>query len=186
MRRVVILCASFVRNLAYYRAGWAEPARRLLCERHSQASFWRQVNGNFIDIAVLDWCKLFGDQKSTPSQRVGKHHWRKVVSDPNDFEARLLAQLGMDEKGLASLITTIRTYRDKFISHLDDELVMDLPILAPAHAAVTFYHRHIVEREAKPGELVGLANAQQLTLGYDQCTHEAAQIYAVGAGIRDP
>jgi hypothetical protein len=75
VRRVVLLCCAFARNVAYYRAGWADRAQPLLSELHPHASFWRQVNGNFLDMAVLDWCKLFGDPKETPRKRLAKHHW---------------------------------------------------------------------------------------------------------------
>ena len=54
VRRVVLLCASFGRNAAYYRAGWGGEAQPLLSERHPDTSFWRQVNANFLDMAVLD------------------------------------------------------------------------------------------------------------------------------------
>ena len=61
---------------------------------------------------------------------------------------------------------------------MDNKLVMDIPELSEAHAAVTFYHRYIVEHEAKPEELVELPNVQQFALAYDQSIDEAAQIYA--------
>jgi hypothetical protein len=70
-RRVILLCCSFARNLAFYRARESGKARALLSASHPQASFWRQANGNFLDICVLEWCKLFGDKK-------GKHHWSRV------------------------------------------------------------------------------------------------------------
>ena len=171
VRRVVILCCSFTRNVAYYRAGWADEAQPLLSERNpAEVAFWRQMNSNSLDTAVLDWCKLF--------HRQSKHHWRKVVSVPEDFKRRLLAQLDTNEDGLAALIDKMREYRDKFVAHLDNKLVMDIPELSEAHTAVTFYHRYIVEHEAKPEELVGLPNVQQFALAYDQSIHEAAQIYA--------
>jgi hypothetical protein len=177
MRRVVLLCCAFARNVAFYRAGWAEQAQPLLSKRHPQAPFWRQVNGNFFDMAVLDWCKLFGDQKDTPHRRLGKHHWRRAVSNPEEFGTRLLVRLDTNAEGFAALITKMREYRDKFVAHLDDELTMNPPELGPAREAITFYYRHIVECEAKPGELVGLPGVQEFLRGDDQCAHEAAQIY---------
>ena len=179
LRRVAMLCCAFARNVAFYRAGWSDEAQPLLSEYHPKASFWRQVNSNFFDMAVLDWCKLFGDQKETPRKRLGKHHWRKMVSDPEEFEGRLLAQLATDAEGFASLITKMRDYRDTFVAHLDNELIMNLPEFEPAHVAVTFYHRHIVESEAKPGDLTGLPSAHQFTLGDGQCTQEAMQVYRI-------
>jgi hypothetical protein len=62
----------FLANLAYYRAWNAARADR----RREQ--FWRALNGNFIDIAVLEWCKLFGDLKAP-------HHWSKCVTDQAAF-----------------------------------------------------------------------------------------------------
>jgi hypothetical protein len=59
------------RNIAYLpgrlgRRGTAAPSER-------KVSFWRQVNSNCLDIAVLDWCKLFGNQKATPYKKLGEH-----------------------------------------------------------------------------------------------------------------
>jgi hypothetical protein len=177
MRRVVILCCAFARNVAYYRVGFAKDARPLLSAGHVDEEFWRQVNSNFLDIAVLDWCKLFGDQKETPKRRVGKHHWRRVVSNPDDFEARLFARVNTDAKEFASLIRKMRDYRDQFVAHLDDGLVMNIPELDRARAAVTFYHQHIVEREAKPGELVNLPDVDKFARADGGCILQAERIY---------
>jgi hypothetical protein len=57
-----------MRNLAFHRAGRdIEVQRKLLDRRHRQGGFWREAHGNFFDISVLDWCKMFAD-------REGKHH----------------------------------------------------------------------------------------------------------------
>jgi hypothetical protein len=63
-RRVVQLCCSFLRNLAFHRAGRdIEVQNKLLDPRHPQAAFWREAHGNFFDVCVLDWGKLFADGK---------------------------------------------------------------------------------------------------------------------------
>jgi hypothetical protein len=177
MRRVVLLCCAVARNVAYYRAGWVAEVQPLLSRRHPNTSFWRQVNGNFFDIAVLDCCKLFGDLNETPLKRVGKHHWRRVASNPDDFETRLHAQLSTDSAGFTEVIRKIRDYRDRFVAHLDDELKMFPPELDTARKAVTFYHRHIVECEARPGELAALPSVDEFARGDDQCTQEAVGIF---------
>jgi hypothetical protein len=179
IRRVVILCCAFARNLTYYRAGSAGEATQLLSTGHPEASFWRQVNSNFLDIAVLDWCKLFGDQKKTHTSRIGKHHWRRVVTDPEAFESRLLAKLDIDAEAFAALISKMRDYRDQFVAHLDDGLVMNIPELATASAAVTFYHRHVVEVEAQPGDLERLPDVDKFSRGWGDCIREAERIYRV-------
>ena len=111
MRRVVLLCVHFSRNLAYYRAGHG----RLTS---GSPPFWRTIDGNFLDMAVLEWCKLLGD-------RTGKHSWAMVVTDRSGFEAGLLAHLRSSEGEFASYIDEIRGYRDKFLAHLDELAVME-------------------------------------------------------------
>lgn len=179
VRRVVILCCAFARNVAYYRAGFAHDAQPLLSEGHVNAGFWLQVNSNFLDIAVLDWCKLFGDQKETPTRRVGKHHWRRVVSNPEVFEDRLLAALNTDAQGFAALITKMRDYRDQFVAHLDDGLTMNIPELPRACAAITFYHQHIFEHEALPGELVNLPDVDKFARAEGYFIRQAERIYGL-------
>jgi len=179
IRRVAILCCAFARNVAFYRAGWSDEAQPLLSEYHPKVSFWRQVNGNFFDMAVLDWCKLFGDQKETPRKRLGKHHWRQVVSDSEAFEARLHARLETDTEGFAALITKMRDYRDTFVAHLDSDIKINLPELEAARVAVAFYYRHIVEAEARPGDLTGLPTVDDFARGDCQCTQDAAEVYRV-------
>ena len=100
-----------------------------------------------------------------------------MVSDPEGFEAQLFAQLATDSNGFAALISKMRDYRDRFIAHLDNGLIMNLPELEPARAAVTFYHRHIAEAEAQPDDLAGLPSVDHFVRGDVQCAQEAAAIY---------
>jgi len=76
--------------MAYYRAGWTQEHIHLLNSVNSRHHFWRQVSVNFIDLCVLEWCKLFAGKKD-------KHHWRNVVTDPETFKAKLLHCLGLEE-----------------------------------------------------------------------------------------
>src|SRR6266571_8412423 len=116
LRRVAILCCHFLRNLAFYKTGWRGGSLIF------QDQFWVSVNGNFLDICVLEWCKLFGDSR-------GKHYWRKVISDPTAFFKGLLKKLGMTEAEFTAYINEIKKYRDKFVAHLDSELIMNIPRL---------------------------------------------------------
>ena len=68
LRRVGILCCHTLRNLAYYRA-WFDAGKP-----RADENFWVSANGNFADITVLEWCKLFADER-------GKHHWAKVIKE---------------------------------------------------------------------------------------------------------
>ncbi|HUN99017.1 MAG TPA: hypothetical protein VMU69_22650 [Bradyrhizobium sp.] len=169
LRRVVVLCASFVRNLAYYRAGQGPHGRPLLNENVKHAGFWRQVNSDCIDVCVLDWCKLF-------AERQGEHHWRKIVTDPTVFEAALLAHVDLSASGFDAYIQQMKTYRNKFVAHLDQEKVMYIPDMLVAQRSVWFLHAHVVAREAKPSDLTGLPT-MDVQLGYGECLSEAEEIF---------
>jgi hypothetical protein len=159
LRRVVILCCHFTRNLAYYRVGGRHPSGWKDPPLQPTASFWRVVNGNFIDTCILEWCKLLGDTK-------GQHSWMRVVSDKEQFKTELLKHLSVSEVQFEDFRQEMREYRDKFIAHLDSELVMNIPKLDVAKRSVEFYHDYLVKNEARDGDLSGLYQpAKSLTLG---------------------
>src|SRR6266699_6877431 len=149
LRIVVILCCSFARNLAYYRAWWSEEHQRYLSLANDHPIFWRAVNNNFLDMCVLDWCKLF-------AERGGKHSWRQIVTDAPRFEADMLRHLGLDAAIYKNEIETMRRYRDKFVAHQDLEYTAMPPRFDVAKKAVWFYHAYIVNHEAQAGDLFGL------------------------------
>src|ERR1700733_933850 len=135
LRRVVLLCCHFTRNLAYYRVGHpGEP-------RTPNRDFWVTVNGNFLDQCVLEWCKLLGDLR-------GEHHWRQIVTDAAIFETELLRHLGMNAAEFDDYIKQMREYRDKFVAHLDSDRVMNPPRLDTALSSVKFYHAKVARTEA--------------------------------------
>ncbi|MDR3489795.1 MAG: hypothetical protein P4M05_33515 [Bradyrhizobium sp.] len=172
LRRVAIICADFARNLAYYRVGQSQSGSAFHDPSHPQASFWRQANANFLDLAVLEWCKILGERK-------GKHYWRRIVSDPRGFEEKMLLHLGMKAGEFSRVVETMREYRDTFVAHLDSSRIMNIPTLSAAHAAVCFYHEYVITHEALAGELEGLPHATpgNLSSGYAQCLAEAEQVY---------
>lgn len=158
LRRVVLLCCHFVRNSAYNQVGHD----RLTGGNYSQ--ILTTIDNNFLDMAVIEWCKLFGDKK-------GKHYWGKVVSDRQAFEADLLTQLGQNSDQFANYVEEMREYRDTFLAHLDDGHVMNIPILDRAKVAVEFYHGHVVRNEASANDLDGLPT--KLADYNQQCVNEA-------------
>jgi len=68
--------------------------------------FWITANGNFLDIAVLEWCKLFVDAK-------GKHHFSKAFEDGDKFKQELIEKLGLTETQFDDYVGSLKTYRDK-------------------------------------------------------------------------
>jgi hypothetical protein len=133
LERVALLCCHFMRNLAYYKAGWND-------ERFAipKSEFNKTVNSNFIDICILEWCKLFGEHKEP-------HHWKNIVTDKARFQSGLLNCLETDHKGLEHYWNAVRTYRDTFIAHLDSDNTMHIPKMDWAHKSVQYYFEEIIE-----------------------------------------
>ena len=135
LRRVAILCCHCLRNLAYYRAGWHGDESIL------KGQFFINVNGNFLDICILEWCKLFGDLR-------GKHYWEKIVSEPQAFYADMLHELNIKESDLEALKKEMRRYRDKFVAHLDSDKTMYIPSnLTLTQKSVEYLYDHIKANE---------------------------------------
>jgi len=111
IRCTALLCCHCVRNVAYYRAGWRNG------ELLTNIDFWVNANGNFLDVAVLEWCKVFVEKD-------GRHHWKKVIPDPNDFLVNMLAAAEITEETFNEERRCLRKYRNKFVAHLDQLAVM--------------------------------------------------------------
>jgi hypothetical protein len=172
LRMVVRLCCSFGRNLAYYRAWWGDEHQHFLSLAHSHGDFWVAVNNNFFDMCVLDWCKLF-------ARKSEKHYWGNVASDQSKFEADLLHHLDLDASAFKNQIHTMSSYRDKFIAHQDLERKGEYPTLDAAKKAAWFYHTHIVNNEARRGDLTGLI--LDIEKGFQETVQEGLAVYR---GIR--
>ncbi len=153
LRRVGLLCCHFARNCAYYKAGWNGKKTKATNE------FWVTVQSNFIDISVLEWLKLFGDHND-------KHHWKKVTEEPDSFKEEMLKHEAITEDDLISCRKSFKTYRDKFLAHLDSEEKMQIPELDIALSVVKYYYSYV----AKELGASGLLNLpQDLEAYYQKC-----------------
>lgn len=122
--------------MAFYIAGWQEHKRIF------HGKFLLNANGNFLDVCVLEWCKLFGDSRAP-------HYWEKVISNPDKFFGGLLKELRMKEIDLDNYLKEVRTYRDKFIAHLDSNEVMHIPKLDVIKNSVMYLYGYLLQNEDK-------------------------------------
>lgn len=147
-----------MRNLAYYRAAWDGKNFGI-----PASEFNKTVNNNFIDVCVLEWCKLFGEHKEP-------HHWKNIVKNKVSFKSGLLNCLGTDSKGLEDYWNTLRTYRDTFVAHLDSAEIMQIPKMDWAYKSFHYYFEQInIEHQT------GI----DLNLYYQKCESDAKTIYAI-------
>lgn len=126
-QRSAQLCCHCLRNIAYFRAWWDAG------QPNQDSDFVVNGNGNFIDIAVLEWCKVF------TSPRKKKHNYEHVVKEPDEFLAAMLAHNGATQEDWDDYKATMKKYRDKYIAHWDDDPdgakrpVLDLAITSAAY-----------------------------------------------------
>lgn len=159
------LCRSFARNMAYYRAGWVRELRPLFDPKEEGGNFWIAVNNNFLDMCVLDWCKLFGGRNEN-------HAWKRIVTDPDSFKMDLLKHLGLDETSFAEQIRIFLEYRNKWVAHLDGDRKGLYPRLEVAKKAVWFYYERIGSEQVDPE----MSN-KTIQTGYRECEEEARRVY---------
>jgi hypothetical protein len=136
IRRTGLLCLHCLENAAFYRARVAAPAETF------RRPFWRRVDANFIDMALVEWCKVFGDD---PKKAV--HHWQKVVTEPHEFLSRLEKATGISEAALESYRLKVRAYRDQFVAHLDAIDQADVPDLQLAIETARFLFNYLSDVE---------------------------------------
>jgi hypothetical protein len=137
LRRVLLLACHFARNLGYYRSGKMRGRSRIPEE------YWETVTVNCRDVCILEWCKLFADSRDP-------HHWRNVISIPSEFEENLYKRIRVSAPRFEAYRVAMRRYRDKFVAHLDSDLVMEIPTLDLALSAARIYYSHVREIECKP------------------------------------
>jgi hypothetical protein len=100
-------------------------------------NFWRLIHGSFMDLPVLDWCKIFGSN-AEPT------HWKGVVDDPNQFRLDLLADLKISKEDWEQYWNQMKSYRDELVAHFEAGTeVANFPDLNIAMKSSCFYYNHL-------------------------------------------
>lgn len=163
VRRTAILCCHCLRSMAFFVA--ARPNGG--CPFVEQ--FWITTSNNCLDIAVLEWCKLFADPK-------GKHHWSKVIRIREPFIKGLMDAMTLTEPFFDTYIKEMRTYRDKFVAHLDTDERMNIPNLRAAQRSAVYLLDYLRENEDEGGVLDSAP--RDAIAFYRQFLEEGKAVYA--------
>ena len=111
-----------------------------------RVNFWRLIYGNLLDVAVLEWCKVFGSD-TEPT------HWKRVVHDQEQFRIDLLRHLGIDKRTWADYWQQMKGYRDsKVAHHWDLETVDSYPELTLALESSYFYYEYLIKELRRNGD----------------------------------
>jgi hypothetical protein len=94
----------------------------------SKSNFWRITYNATLDIAVIDWCKLFGAYGE-------KTHFKNCKEERgiDNFAAQVLSVCKITENDYKALHTSIVDFRNKAAAHVDlDDWRINIPYLNKA------------------------------------------------------
>lgn len=131
------LAAACIKNISFHKAiynlgnDW---------RNQNTEDFWQVCSNNFLDMAVLEWCKLFAD-----NSRAGPdsgHAWNFVLDNKEEFKKLLCMKLDIKSKEFEEYKEIVKKYRDKNVAHQDyynDILIPDLEIMKNSVAFFSSY-----------------------------------------------
>lgn len=92
-----------MKNIAYHK---------LLLEYKDDLyqNYWIFSLNNFLDVAILEWCKIFGNN----SQRT---HWTNYVDEDDDFRRDMLKHINISSECWESYWNDVKNYRDTEVAH---------------------------------------------------------------------
>ena len=144
----VHLFAAVVRNIHLKRVLHA-------VDPNPNLTFWRLIYGDLMDLAVIDWCKLFGsdDKESQPS------HWKNMIPEAahDDFRRGLWQHLGITKDQWQIYRQDVVDFRNNYAAHFsppwlqrDEEEASGLeykyPDFSIALEAVYYYYSKLLVR----------------------------------------
>ena len=125
-------CMSFVKNLALSGA-----TREQLGRGRVLSNFWIQISRNALDLAVLDWCHAFGQQKDAL-------HWKNVFPDDEEaFRESMLTWMEVSLDEFKQFREQMKVYRDKDLAHLELRNISMIPAMNKAIHSMAFYYHQI-------------------------------------------
>lgn len=134
-------CMSFVNNLALSGA-----TREQLGRGKVLSNFWSQISRNALDLAVLDWCHAFGQQKDAL-------HWKNVFSgDEEAFRESMLTWMKVSLDEFKQFREEMKIYRDKDLAHLELRNISMIPAMNKAIHSMAFYY-HQIQSEKRELEM---------------------------------
>ncbi len=115
-------------------------------EAQPALNFWRMIYGNLLDVAVLEWCKIFGAH-AEPT------HWKNMVTNHDSFRKGLLAALKVDEGTWVAYWEEMTNYRNELIAHhVENGNVDNYPELDLALESSYYYYEYLIKELRGLGE----------------------------------
>jgi len=117
-------------------------------EPEPKLNFWRLVLGNQLDVAVLEWCKVFGSHAEAT-------HWKNVVpaAKHDQYRTDLFASLGVNAVDWSRYWEEMKGYRDNLVAHhIEAAKVPNYPHLEFALKSSFFHYKYVIGKLRVLGE----------------------------------
>lgn len=142
LKRVVLKCNDFVRQLSYHRA-------MLPHAENLRTNIWIYSYNNYIDMAVLDWCHLFGNNKDDL-------HWKNNVANEEEFRQHVLESLKISQADWDAYWLSVKGYRDNDVAHIKVNPKSDIPDMDTALEMVKLYYINAINELHERGIYMAL------------------------------
>lgn len=120
------------RNIAYYKSLYKY-------KDNFRQDYWILIFNNFLDIAVLEWCKVFGS-------RAEKTHWSHHIQNEDKFRQEILNHLNLSRKEWGKYWESMKSYRDSVVAHHESNPnFTNYPNLDYALVSCYFYYEIIIK-----------------------------------------
>ena len=133
----------FVYHVTYYR-GLSKGYR----ERRLQNEFWTLTIDAHLLRATIDWCMVFGSDKSNPT------HWKRLSNTESEtfkqsFREGLFKATGLDRDKWQQYWESMVDFRNRYAAHRELEFTSPVPNFDTA-LAVAYYYDDWVRRLISP------------------------------------
>ncbi len=134
--------------------------------------FWRLMYGGLLDLAILNWTKIFGSN-AEPT------HWKGIVDDDHHeaFRSDLLSSSGLTENEFSEYWKNMKTYRDEAVAHhADSPSFTHYPKLDVALKSCYFYYRFVIKKARELGETKYPDSLEEYCKGFASQTSAVAKL----------
>ena len=128
-------------------------------------NYWILISNNFFDVAILEWCKVFGTN-SEPT------HWKTIVNNHQLFRNDLLSSIGLDEKEWNNFWQSVNSYRNNIIAHFRRIPGLSYPSLGVIIDSSFYYYKWLKQELDKHGII---QKPEDLEDYYYQCLKQAEE-----------
>ena len=121
-----------VRNIAYHRSLYKY-------KDEFEQNYWILIFNNFLDIAALEWCKVFGSKSNLT-------HWSKHIKNQDEFRSNMLIHLNLSQEEWEEYWKSIKDYRDCMVAHhIHNPEIENFPDFNIALLSCYFYYEIIIK-----------------------------------------